>query len=212
MPKKIVIIISCLIVAGCSDSSPPFVAGADADADSDSDTDLPDVAVSDETLPAADPKLPGFESWPIVFSVDPKAHTGLECRIEIAREETVIASIDGELADDVCTAAWNGRDGEGGWVAPGQVDATAIVSAGGGDPLAQGEAVLEVVRLGLGEIQMAGDRRRGGGVLRGPGRRRAVAPGRGRQRGSGGGGSRSRRRHAARPAGAVDRPQEPAPR
>jgi len=172
MKTKIFIVMAWLVAAGCSDDSPPFIAGGtdtDTDGDSDSDTDtdsdtdvdptLPVVQVTDATLPAADPKLVGFESWPIVFSVDPKAYTQLVCRVEIARGDTAIAAFDGTLADDLCTASWNGLDGSGGWVAPGQVTATAFLfeeGGEGGDPLAQGEAVLEVVRLGIGAIQMSG--------------------------------------------------------
>lgn len=169
MKSEIVIIIVFVfaIAAACSDGSPGFVAGdadtdgdtdgdtdVDTDGDSDSDSDLPDVEASGDTLPAADPKLVGFESWPIAFTVDPKAYTGLACRVEIARGDAELASIDGALEDGACTAAWDGLDADGGWIDPGQVTATAIVSEDGGDPLAEGEAVLEVVRLGIGGIQM----------------------------------------------------------
>jgi hypothetical protein len=114
------------------------------------------VQPSDDTLAAADPKLVGFESWPIVFSVDPNGYGSLSCLVEIARGETAIAEVEGAMADDVCTALWDGRDAEGGWLAPGKVTATAVVSEDGGDPIAEGEATLEVVRLGIGEIRMSG--------------------------------------------------------
>jgi len=163
MLKKTIIIaiaiVSSWVVVGCSGNSPSFVADGGADTDSDTDVALPDVQPSDETLAAADPKLVGFESWPIVFTVDPKGYTSLTCRVEIARGDTAIAAVDGTLVDGACTAVWDGRDAEGGWVAPGQATATAFLFEGGGDggdPLAQAETVLEVVRLGFGQIQMAG--------------------------------------------------------
>lgn len=147
-------------------------AGADADADGDAEAgpddggveDAPpeeappppvEIAAATDLLAAADPKLDGFDGWPLAFDVDPGGRTGLACRVTLARPAGTIAALDGTLDGTSCTATWDGRDAAGAWVAPGPLTATAEVLAGAaGEVLAAAEADLEVVRLGIDRVQL----------------------------------------------------------
>jgi hypothetical protein len=172
MKKLIAIIGLFLALGGCSDDTPQFLgpdggggdsdsdadSDSDSDADSDSDSDseevLPALAASAGALPAADPKLDGFDVWPLAFDLDPGSYGELECTVEVHRGDTAIAKIDGAIADGACAAEWDGLDADGGWVAPGQATATASVAEPGGDPLASADMAIEIVRLGFGEIAL----------------------------------------------------------
>jgi hypothetical protein len=156
--------------------------GADADADGDAGPDTGDtddaapedappedlVEAVDETppppvvvtpaldlLPSADPKLEGFDGWPLLFDVDPAGRVGLRCRVTLTRPAGTIVALDGTLDAARCTATWDGRDAAGAWLAPGAVTATAeILAATGDEVLASAAAELEIVRLGIDGVQL----------------------------------------------------------
>lgn len=109
------------------------------------------VAAAPDLLPAADPKLEGFDSWPIRFVVDDAGVTGLSCRIDITKSGTPIESFDTTPVDGVCSASWTALDSLGIYLRVGPVTATATVIRDG-EEVATTEATLEIVRLGLSEI------------------------------------------------------------
>ncbi len=113
------------------------------------------ASASLDLLPAADPKLEGFDGWPLTFEVDPAGRLGLRCRVTLARPAGTLAVLDGTLDATPCTATWDGRDTAGAWLAPGVLTATAeILAAAADDVLATAEAELEVVRLGIRQLQL----------------------------------------------------------
>lgn len=115
---------------------------------------------ADEALVvAADPRLPGFEGWPIGFEVAPE-QGGATCSIAVLGEASGAAfevALDARLVGTRCEASWDGRDASGALVEAGtSVTARARVSRAG---VTQNEAsvALEVVRLGVDRVQLSGE-------------------------------------------------------
>ncbi len=110
------------------------------------------IAPSASTAPAFDPELPGFTSVELAF--DAQNHAGLTCAITIAREGATLATLAGTITPSGCSASWDGRAAGGALVDPGPLEVTATLS-GRGDPVTATSA-LEVLRLGVREIQLEG--------------------------------------------------------
>ncbi|MCZ7686914.1 MAG: hypothetical protein M5U28_52490 [Sandaracinaceae bacterium] len=107
-------------------------------------------------LPAAiDPELPGFTAVELAF--DAQNHRGLECAIVVTREGATLRALDGTVGESGCAGSWDGRDSSGAVVHPGPVEVTATLT-GRGEPVSATET-LEVVRLGVREIQLEGSGR-----------------------------------------------------
>jgi hypothetical protein len=104
---------------------------------------------------AADPKLEGFDGWPLLFDARFHDVDGRTCTISISRGEGEIARLDGAITESACSAAWDGRAASGQWLAPGPLDVTAIVASAEGEELARAAQTIEIVRLGIAEIELA---------------------------------------------------------
>ncbi len=80
MKKFVFLTLAFLGVVACSSESPPFLLPDDTDTqDTSSDTVpmLPTLTVADDFLPAADPKLTGFDGWPLRFLLEPGTYDNL---------------------------------------------------------------------------------------------------------------------------------------
>jgi hypothetical protein len=152
------------------DGTPDGEVGPDADADADGDGEilddaadrveevmLPPVEVTQapDLLQAADPKLPGFDGWPLVFDVDPAGRLGLRCHVVVTRDATTLATLDGTVDARRCAVAWDGRAADGSWLTPGAVTANLqVLAATGLEVLAEVSESLEIVRLGISAIRL----------------------------------------------------------
>lgn len=102
---------------------------------------------------AADPKLEGFEGWPLVFDADAGRHTGARCVVRVLRGGARLVALDGSLAGGTCSATWDGRDDAGAWVAPGPLTARAEITDGT-EVVASAQAPIEVLRIGIAEVSL----------------------------------------------------------
>ena len=115
----------------------------------------PEVSPDPATPAALDPRLDGFESVTLRFSV---AHAvGATCAVELTRDDETLATLAGEITGGACAVGWDGTDDAGALVAPGVVNATAVISRG--TQRAEATTSLEVLRLGVAQVQLAGDGR-----------------------------------------------------
>ncbi|MBI5489404.1 MAG: hypothetical protein HY905_18875 [Deltaproteobacteria bacterium] len=114
------------------------------------------VAPAVELLRAADPKLPGFDGWPLAFDVDPAGRTGLRCRVVLARATGELGRVEADITSRRCAVAWSGRAPDGSWLSPGPLTATVqVLPAAGDEVFAEATADLEIVRLGIDRIDLA---------------------------------------------------------
>lgn len=122
----------------------------------------PHIAPSPVTPPAADPKLSGFDGWPLVFDASHHTRPGMRCVVTLTREGADVVRLTGTSSADACVATWDGRDASGALVAPGGVDVRAAILDAAGAELAAAVTRVEVVRLGIVRIELdpvtAGDR------------------------------------------------------
>ena len=118
-------------------------------------TRLPRVAPSPVISPAVDPKLPGFDSLPLVFDADHHDVDGRSCSVVLERDGALLRELAATSAADACVASWDGRDDGGRFVPPGVVTARATVADAAGEPLVSAETTIEVVRLGIERIELA---------------------------------------------------------
>ena len=155
-----------LVMAGCGgddgaammpDAEVTLPVGPVALAPTLENTVLPNIENSPAHLIAADPKLEGFDVWPLVFDVDRIASTD-RCEIVLIHGDGEEQRFDGEIDEGRCLASWDGRDREGAYAAPG-------VYGVRGDlyrrdrVVATSETSLEVIRIGFRRIQMRGEGR-----------------------------------------------------
>ena len=146
-----------------SDVAPDHDGGGEDGGGSEGDVDAADVppdpatvAPAVELLPAADPKLPGFDGWPLAFDVDPGGRRDLRCRVVLERTSGEIGGAEADVTARRCAVVWNGRAPDGAWLAPGPLTATAqVLPAVGDEILAEATAELEIVRLGIDRIELA---------------------------------------------------------
>ncbi len=116
----------------------------------------PAITTSDLTVAAADPQLPGFDGWPIVFETrvtDP----GQRCRAQLTRSAAPIATIVGTIEGTTCTVSWDGRGAGGTRLAPGPIDAEGQVLDAAGTVLARAPDRIELVRVGIDRIELSGE-------------------------------------------------------
>jgi hypothetical protein len=114
------------------------------------------AAIAPDMLLAADPKLDGFDGWPLRFTVDSGGRPATGFTIVIDRGGTQIATLQGTAEGaDLYTATWNGLAADGSFLAPGIVAAHGTVTTVDGTT-ATVDANLEIVRLGIVEIAMSG--------------------------------------------------------
>src|SRR5262245_7045798 len=114
------------------------------------------AAIAPDMLLAADPKLTGFDGWPLRFTVDSGGRPATGFDIVIERGGTQIAALTGTPeGTNVYTATWNGLAADGSFLTPGIVTAHGTVTTVDGTT-ATVDANLEIVRLGIVEIGMGG--------------------------------------------------------
>ncbi len=108
-----------------------------------------------DTVPAADPKLPGFDGWPLAFVVDSGGRTGLRCRVDLSRIAGALATFDVAVSGGRCAVLWDAHATDGAWLAPGPLTATVqVLAAATDDVLAEASDTLEIVRLGIDRIEL----------------------------------------------------------
>lgn len=127
------------------------------------------VAVTAGQLPAADPKLPAFSGWPIAFAIDNDGFDALDCHVTVSRAmtplRTMVVAADLELG--TCAVSWDGLDESGAYVSPGVVDVHVDVAPPVDEEGAElsvaafADQSLEVVRLGVAQVDISGDQRVG---------------------------------------------------
>ena len=115
----------------------------------------PSVDTGEDLPPAIDPRLDGFTAVSLRFPT--RSATGATCTVELARDGTSLGVLDASVVDGACAADWSGADSTGAPLAPGPVDVTATVTRNGQSDSATGR--IEVVHLGLREVQLGGDGR-----------------------------------------------------
>lgn len=114
----------------------------------------PQVIEALDQLVAADPRLPGFDGWPLAFAVRFHDHARDACAIDLVQGSTPVRHLEGVLDATGCRATWDGRDESGATVRPGGVHATCRLLDAAGTELARVTSALEVVRLGLDRVQL----------------------------------------------------------
>ncbi len=152
------LLVTLTVSLGCSGDrrSPPPVITPTLIAGPVPDRVLPRIAPSPALAVAADPKLDGFTGWPLVFDTSPGGYGGLHCTVSLSRGATVLAVIDGTLGPATCVAMWTGRDPSGLALAPGPVDVDARLEQVAGTPLARSQTRIEIVRLGISQVDLVG--------------------------------------------------------
>lgn len=116
----------------------------------------PSIAPSPTTVPAADPSMPGFDGWPIVFDVRTTA-AAQRCRVRISRRGMIDVSLAGAIEGRTCTVLWDGRGPSGVRVPAGPVDVEGQLTDARGTVLARAADRLEVVRVGIDRIELSGE-------------------------------------------------------
>lgn len=117
---------------------------------------VPTLVASDQTVPAADPEMPGFDGWPLVF----EAHVtdrAQRCRATLTRGGTTLATVVGAIEGVTCTVSWDGRASGGTRVAPGPLDVEGQIIDALGAVLARATDRIEVVRVGIDRIELSGE-------------------------------------------------------
>ncbi|MBX7193096.1 MAG: hypothetical protein K1X94_13600 [Sandaracinaceae bacterium] len=117
---------------------------------------VPGIATSPLTVAAADPQLPGFDGWPLVFEVrttDPAQR----CRAQLTRSASPVAAVLGTLEGSTCTVSWDGHGAGGTRVSPGPIDVEGQILDTAGTVLARAPDRIEVVRVGIDRIDLSGE-------------------------------------------------------
>jgi hypothetical protein len=117
---------------------------------------VPTIATAPDNLPAADPQLPGFDGWPLVFEVQRTDPQQL-CRAELRRGGTAVRAVVGELEGTRCVVTWDGLGAGGARLSPGPVEVEGQVLDRAGTVLARAVDAIEVVRLGIERIELTGE-------------------------------------------------------
>ncbi|MDW8361947.1 MAG: hypothetical protein RMK74_06085 [Myxococcales bacterium] len=120
------------------------------------ETARPWIAPAPDMLRVADPKLAGFaeEGWRLSFVAGLHTAEGRRCRVVVARGEAEIARLAAESSPTGCEATWNGRDAMDRYVQPGPVRVVGIVEGPTGVELARTSVDVELVRVGITEVQL----------------------------------------------------------
>ncbi|MFN9810618.1 MAG: hypothetical protein ACK6CU_13400 [Deltaproteobacteria bacterium] len=115
----------------------------------------PEILPSADTVPAADPQMPGFDGWPLVFEAQ-ATDPGQRCRAAISRSGSPVATTVGTLRGATCTVLWDGLGAGGTRLAPGLLDVEGQIIDAGGAVLARAAERIEVVRVGIDRIDLSG--------------------------------------------------------
>lgn len=117
----------------------------------------PRLAPSDAMLRAADPRMPGFEGWPLVFDATGHDRPDLERSLDVRRGGEVLRVLEPDVGPDRLAAVWDGRDAEGALVEAGPARVVARVWRRTRGPSEAVSAFLDVdvVRVGIVEVQLA---------------------------------------------------------
>jgi hypothetical protein len=115
---------------------------------------LPTISAAPDVLSAADPQLDGFDGWPLVFDATHHSVDGRTCTISIVRGDELVAELSAHASAGACAVVWDGLYEDGSRVPPGPAEVVATVSSADGEELARAATSIEVVRLGIGEIQL----------------------------------------------------------
>jgi hypothetical protein len=144
-----------MLLVACSgrDSDPIWIA-VSSTYEGTADYVLPVLTPSPAFAPAADPKLDGFDGWPLVFDATAHRIGGRACTIEIVRDGTLVRTVNAESTDTTCGTAWDGLDASGEYVTPGALEIVGRVIDAAGETLIETRVPAEVVRLGITQIQL----------------------------------------------------------
>lgn len=116
----------------------------------------PAIATTPSMLPAADPQLPGFDGWPLVFEArltDPAQR----CRAQLSRSGSPLLAVVGTISGTTCTVLWDGRGPGGARMGVGPLDVEGQIIDAVGTVLARAPDRIEVVRVGLDRIDLSGE-------------------------------------------------------
>lgn len=117
----------------------------------------PTLRADDRTLAAADPSLPGFDGWPLLFTASVPAGADFSCDIVVARGSSVVSTLEGTVTGGTCAATWNGLE-DGVPARPGALSVTATLTNTAGDITVMAVQTMEVVRAGIDRIELTGER------------------------------------------------------
>lgn len=159
--KRLLALVVLAAGLGCGDGTPP--PGSDGGGNpGDPDAPLPvtrAIRSAPDLLVAADPKLDGWDGWPLAFDIVNAGDPGLRCRVTLEPAAGAPVTLEAPVDEqgDGCAVTWDGRGGDGAVLAPGTVELTALLlAAATDDELARATATLEVVRLGIAEVDLQG--------------------------------------------------------
>ncbi|MBN8609511.1 MAG: hypothetical protein J0L92_02945 [Deltaproteobacteria bacterium] len=156
--SSVVIVTACTTsLVGCGDAGPAFVIEpTESVLGQPTSRVAPAIRTSDLTVPAADPQLPGFDGWPLVFEAqitDPAQR----CRAQITRSTAAVATLVGTIEGTTCTVLWDGRGAGGTRVMPGTLEVEGQILDVAGTVLARAPDRVEVVRVGIDRIDLSGE-------------------------------------------------------
>lgn len=143
-------------VAACSGSEPPELSILQVGPTVEANVLPRLVLVADHPWTAIDPTLPDFDTITLEFAASGHGTTS-SCTIEV-RQNEVVRALDAELNDERCVAEWDGQL-EGVPTRVGDVDVVASLIRG--DESIDAHSSLDVLRVGIDEIQLLGDARVG---------------------------------------------------
>jgi hypothetical protein len=145
-----------MLLVACSgrDSDDPIWIAVSSTYEGSADYVLPALTPSPAFTPAADPKLEGFDGWPLVFDAAFHQVAGRACTIEIVRDGTTLRTVNAESTATTCGTAWDGLDASGEYLAPGPLEIVGRVVDSAGEVLVERRVPAEVVRLGITSIQL----------------------------------------------------------
>lgn len=146
-------VLAALLLAACGGGSAGPDGGGDDDVADATPPPPPGIAPGPTLLAAADPRLDGFDGWPLAFAVV-SGSADMRCVVELSRAGTPLATLESPVAQDACAVVWPGVGAAGERLAPGTVDVTAKLMPAVGEALAQTTAVVEVVRLGIVDVSL----------------------------------------------------------
>lgn len=108
------------------------------------------------SLPAADPRMPGFDGWPLRVRATGHRRPGWQHAFSIIRDGAPVADLAPTATDGGLEAVWDGTDVEGGLVTPGPLTLVAVVfRPGDAAGSARLDVPLEVMRLGVAAVDLA---------------------------------------------------------
>jgi hypothetical protein len=117
----------------------------------------PSLHEAPEQLVAADPRLPGFDVWELALEARHHDPATDQCAMAITRGTEIVRTLDATLDATRCRATWDGRDTDGALVPPGALTVEGALARSGAE-LARAAFPVEIVRLGIERVHLAGER------------------------------------------------------